>query len=361
MAESTNRSILNSRSSILPTHRPPRILIVKLTAIGDVIHALPVATALRAEFPEAFIGWLAEGRAGDLLDGNRAIDQRFTLPRKWLKSPAAVWKLARELRATRFDVAIDLQGLTKSAIAAHLSGAPTRIGFAGAMAREASPLFINRRVPIHAAHVVDRYLETLAPLGIRSPRVEFNVPRFPKAVASVEKYLSQSGHRGPFAILNPGAGWPSKRWHAERFAEVSRHLGRKRMPTIAVWAGDEERGWAETIVRESDGHARLAPPTSLQELAELARRASLFVGADTGPLHLAAAVGTPCVGLFGPMPVARNGPYGRGHIAIQKATLSGTSRQRRMANNATMLAITVDDVCQACDHILLRNEMKRTA
>ncbi|MEX2188854.1 MAG: glycosyltransferase family 9 protein [Pirellulales bacterium] len=337
----------------------PRILIVKLTAIGDVVHAMPVACALRERFPQAYIAWLAEGRAGDLLAGHRAIDRRIVAPRRWLKSPSAVWNLRRQLRGLQFDVSIDLQGLTKSAVAAWLSGARRRIGFGGEMGREISRLFNRDRVVPTSPHVVDRYLELLAPLGIEKPTVRFDVPHFAAAATSVERFLAQRRLVGSLAVINPGAGWPSKRWPADRLGLVARHLGaRHGLPSVVVWAGDDERRWAEEIVSLSSGHAHLAPATSLAELAELTRRACLFVGADTGPLHLAAAVATPCVGLFGPMPADRNGPYGPQHIAIQKAVLNGTSRQRRTADNATMLAISVEDVVAACDTILARRERK---
>jgi ADP-heptose:LPS heptosyltransferase len=121
---------------------------------------------------------------------------------------------------------------------------------------------------------------------------------------------------------------------------------------LIVWAGDEERGWAEQIVAGSAGHATMAPATSLGELGAIVRRATIFISSDTGPLHLAAAVGTPCVGLFGPMPAERNGPYGAQHICVQKIVLTGTSRQRRTAGPESMEAISVEDVTDACDRIL---------
>jgi heptosyltransferase I len=335
----------------------PRILIVKLTAIGDVIHAMPVASALRARFPKAYIAWLAEGRAGDLLAGHRAIDRRIVVPRRWLKSPAAVWRLRRQLRGQQFDITLDLQGLTKSAIAAWLSGAKRRIGFGGEMGREASRLLNRERVTPKSAHVVDRYLELLGPLGIEKPAVHFDVPRFSEAATNVERFLARERLVGSLSVINPGAGWPSKRWPADRLGQIARHLSaRHSVPSVVVWAGAEEKLWAEEIVAISAGHAKLAPPTTLAELAELSRRACLFVGADTGPMHLAAAVGTPCVGLFGPMPAERNGPYGVGHVAIQKMRMEGSSRERRGATNETMLAISVEDVAAACDTILARRE-----
>jgi ADP-heptose:LPS heptosyltransferase len=136
---------------------------------------------------------------------------------------------------------------------------------------------------------------------------------------------------------------------------VAAYLGdTHRLPSMVLWAGDEERAMAEQLVADSHGHARLAPATTLTELAALSRRARLFVGSDTGPLHLAAAVGTPCVGLYGPWPAKRHGPYGPQHIALQKMVFEGPTRQRRHASPKYMEAIGVDDVCTACDTILAR-------
>ena len=149
------------------------------------------------------------------------------------------------------------------------------------------------------------------------------------------------GGDGAIALINPGAGWPSKLWPAERFAAVAEYLGRVHgLLSIVVWAGDQEQAWARQIVTGSAGWARSRRPPLLSNWRRW-RCAELFVSSDTGPLHLAAAVGTPCVGLFGPMPGERNGPYGPRHITIQAARLAGSSRQRRSADNATMLAIDV--------------------
>ena len=134
-----------------------------------------------------------------------------------------------------------------------------------------------------------------------------------------------------------------------------RRLGRaRRLKSLVVWAGPQERGWADEIASASDGWAIAAPPTSLGELAAITRLACLFVASDTGPLHLAVAVGTPSVGLFGPMPAERNGPYGPRHVAIQRACVSGTSRQRRTAGPESMEAISVEDVYVACEQVLDR-------
>lgn len=340
-------------SLLFEDRSPRRILIVRLSAIGDVIHGLPVACALRDRFPRAHIGWIVEGRAGDLLAGHDAIDELFRVPRGWLRSPSEVARVRYELKRRRFEVAIDLQGLTKSALAARLSGAPHRIGYDGSDGRELSRWLNNCLVLPESEHVIDRALELLEPLGIEQPSVGFRIPNHAAANSRASEIQRSLIDAGRFAVLNVGAGWPSKRWSAERLAAVAVELRRLYdMPSMVTWAGDEELLAAESVVARSRCAAQAAPATSLTELAALCRRAAVFISADTGPLHLAAAVGTPCVGLFGPVSALRNGPYGAQHVALQKACLLGGSRQRRNADNTTMLLIEPRDVIDACQQIL---------
>lgn len=333
----------------------PRILIVRLSAIGDCIHGLPVLCALRDALPKAHLSWVVEGRTADLLRRHPALDNVLQIPRRWLKSPRTVWRIRRQLRALRPDVAIDLQGLTKSAIAAWLSGAPTRIGLDGIDGRELSRWLNNVLVEPQSTHVIDRNLELLRPLDGHPHEVRFGLPHFEAEDATMGRFLLERGLSGGFALLNVGAGWASKRWPLDRFAEVARYLGEAhQLPSVVAWAGDEERRGATQVMVAVGGFAHVAPPTTLTELAALARRAKFFVGSDTGPLHLAAAAGTPCIGLYGPVSARRNGPYGANHIALQNVCLSGTSRQRRSADNASMQAISVAEVCAACDEMLKR-------
>jgi heptosyltransferase I len=339
----------------MPSPPSPRILIVRLSAIGDVIQTMPVACALRERFPEAFIAWAVQERAGTLLRGHEALDELVLLPQGWLKSPRGVWQLRRRLRDLKFDTAIDVQGLTKSAVLAWLSGAERRIGFGNPGGRELSKWFNNVRVDPKTTHVVDRYLELLGPLGIESPAVRFQVPEHPEDRQAAAEIIRQMGLEGRFAIANPGAGWPSKLWPADRYGAVAHYLGSTHgLPTLVVWAGQAEQALAEQIARAAPGMARVAPPTTLAQLASLVRRARLFVGSDTGPLHLAAAVGTPCVGLYGPWPAARHGPYGPQNIALQKMFFEGPTRARRTAPAEYMESISVDMVCAACGRLVLQ-------
>ena len=230
----------------------PRILIVRLSAIGDAIQTMPVACALRERFPQAFLAWAVESRAAALLHGHEAIDELILLPRGWLKSPGGVWRLRRKLHALRFDVAIDVQSLTKSAVLAWLSGARRRIGFGNPGGRELSKWFNNERVDPKSTHVVDRYLELLRPLGIESPTVRFQVPEREDDAKTADEIIRQRKLEDGFAIINPGAGWPSKLWPTERYAAVARHLAERwQLPTLVVWAGAAERAMAEQIAGAS--------------------------------------------------------------------------------------------------------------
>lgn len=331
----------------------PRILIVRLTAMGDLIHGIPVACALRRALPEAQIGWVVEGRNADLLEGHPAVDHLVRVPRRWLKSPTAVWQLRRELRALRFEVSIDLQCLTKSAIAARLSGAPRRIGYAGRLGRELSKLFHNERVAVDDVHVIDRYLALLRPLGVERPAVEFRLPEAADDARFAQQSLQRLGLAvGGFAIVNPGAGWASKRWPTERYGELARRLAAEHsLPTLAVWGGANELPMAEAIVAASGGTAQVAPATTMTQLAAIARRSALFVGSDTGPLHLAVAVGTRCVSLHGTSLAAQTGAYGPRNRSVQ-AYYDDSHGKRRHGDDSAMRAIDVETVLAACAEVL---------
>ena len=339
----------------------PRILIVRLSAIGDVVQGMPIACALRDHFPNSWIAWALHPHTEPLVKGHPAIDETIPVAKGWMKSPWGCMKVRRMLRSRRFDIAIDAQGLTKSALLAWFSGAPCRIGYGQCWGRELSRWFNNKTVDTSdCVHVVDRNLCLLKPLGIQNPVARFNMPIAADVQATSRRMLARLGLTvGGFAVVNVGAGWPSKLWPAERYAALAQRVQRAYgLPFLVIWAGDEEHRMAQKVVERSAGSARLAPPTNLVELAALSSDARLFVGSDTGPLHIAAAVGTPCVGLYGPWPAKRHGPYGRQHISIQKMFFEGTVRQRRHASPAYMEAIDVDSVFRGCGTILSRAGMK---
>jgi lipopolysaccharide heptosyltransferase I len=297
------------------------IALVKLSSLGDVVHALPAAGALRRSFPRARLTWIVERREAALLRGNPALDEvvpvdtrgwrRVRTPVGALAAAGALAELRRHLAGARFDVAVDLQGLLKSGILTMATRAPLRIGFAAGRCREPlAALFTNRHVSpaADARHVVEQNLALLEPLGVSGARIEFPLPTHAAAETRAEDFLAAAGlkPRDRLVVVNPGAGRPDKRWPADRFRDLARRLaGDAGAAPLVVW-GPEERELAEAI---AGGPVALAPPTDLDTLLSVLRRASVVVAGDTGPLHLAAALGVPCVGLYGPTSAERNGPW----------------------------------------------------
>jgi lipopolysaccharide heptosyltransferase I len=311
------------------TAEASRIALLKLSSLGDVIHALPVAATLRAARPRARLAWIVERREAAVLQGHPGLDEVIVADtRGWRRArgPAAAraalaeaLALRRRLARGRFDVAIDLQGLLKSGILAAATRAPLRIGFAARWGREPlSALFTNRRVtpPPSARHVIEQYLALLAPLGITERRMEFTLPVTPAAETIIDEWLAGAGlkPRRRLVVLNPGAGRPDKRWPLTHYTELARRLVQDAGAHVVVTWGPGEEAAARAIA--GGAPATAAPPTDLTTLPALLRRASVMVAADTGPLHMAAALGTPCVGLYGPTSAERNGPYGPGHRAL---------------------------------------------
>jgi lipopolysaccharide heptosyltransferase I len=332
-----------------------KIALVKLSSIGDVVHALPVAAALHDALPQARLVWIAERREAVVLQGNPALSEivpvdtrawrRARAPRAVAEAGGALITLNRHLRESRFDVAIDLQGLVKSGVITAATRAPLRIGFAAGHCRERlNTRFTNQRVtpPPAARHIVERYLALVEPLGARPRAVEFALPTDGTSEARIAEFLMGAGlkPRDRLVVLNPGAGRPDKRWPTESFRALARRLVDEAGASVLVIWGPNELGEAHEIVGpDAPARAILAPATNLDELLAVLRRASVVVAADTGPLHLAAAVGTRCVGLYGPTTVERNGPYGRGHQSLE-------------SSDRTMASLAVDPVFRAVMAIL---------
>jgi len=334
---------------------PLRVLLVRLSAVGDCVHAMPVACALREAFGDARIGWVVDDRAAAVVRGHPALSRLHVLPRQG--GLGGLRRTVAELRAERYDVAIDLQGLMKSALLARLSGAKRRIGFADD-ARELSWLLTNERVrpPGSARHVVERNLALLAPLGVEAAAVRFGLAVDAGARGRMDAALDEMDlAAGRFALFNPGAGWPTKRWPVTRFAELGARLAREQgLGVLVVWAGAPERAMAERLAAEAGESARVAPETDLAELAALAARAGLFVGADTGPTHMAAALGVPTVALFGASDPVRNRPLGeRVRVVTAGVDCAPCWRSRACPHEAAcMSGITAGRVAAAAAELL---------
>jgi heptosyltransferase-1 len=328
-----------------------RVAIVKLSALGDVVHALPLAAAIRAQHARVRLTWIVERRHAAVLRGHPALDDVVTIDtRRWRRARsvagvraalADVVVLRRLLREARFDVAIDAQGLLKSGIVTRLTGAPVRIGFAAAWCRERlSASFTTRHVtpPDSARHVVEQCLSLLHPLGLEPPaKAAFDLPSDEAAEHAIDDFLAAAavGRRDRLVVVNPGAGRPEKRWAPSRFAALARVLMHDRAAHVVVLWGPGEEDLVGSIVRDAPGVVA-APPTDLDGLLAVLRRADLLVAGDTGPLHLAAGLGVPCVGLFGPTTVRRNGPWGDVHRCVESA-------------DRTMAGIDVHRVVEAVD------------
>lgn len=303
-----------------------RVAIVKLSSLGDVIHALPVAHALRRHFPEANLTWVAEAREATILAGHPDLNAVVSVDtRRWrrhLWTPAGarevreeLLQVFRRLSADRFDIALDLQGLIKSGLLVACTGAPRRIGFALSHLREPlNALFTNCRVtpPPEATHVVEQYLAILAPLGIADRRPVFTIPVDRDAEQRMDSFLAEQGvkPRDRLVALNPGARRLEKRWPLTHWRRLADRLALEDGVRPLVLWGPGEEPLAEAVSRGLSARPLHAPPTMLHDLAALLRRVALVVAGDTGPLHLAAALGTPCLGLYGPTSAERNGPYG---------------------------------------------------
>jgi heptosyltransferase-1 len=359
-----------ARLDISPERKIERLLIVRLSAMGDVIHALPAVHALREAFPQAHIGWLIEERWAELLcapgasrRGARSsirplVDEVHTVNlRAWGKSPFSISTLQRtatvwnDVRDARYDVAIDLQGAMRSAVLARLSGA--RVVYGAAEPREApASLWYSRRVVARGRHVIEQNLSVVEALYERpkasSPDVSHDVPCDPQAEARIKQRLAEYGI-GEFAILNPGAGWGAKRWPPDRYGEVARALAEKGVRSILNYGPGEEE--LVRSARGASGGAARAMRCTITELIALTRRARLVVGGDTGPLHLAAALRVPVVAIYGPTDPARNGPYGTRSIVLRSVE-SVTSHARRAEADEGMVAIGSEAVVAAANKLL---------
>ena len=321
------------------------VLIVRLGALGDLVHTIPAAAALRAAMPDARIDWVVEAKHRELVDLVTVVDRVVPLEGRTL----AAWTAAvRTLRAGAYDAALDFQGLMKSAVLARASGARRVAGFSIWHLREKSarPFYSetgNAQEP--ETHIIRRNLSLLRVLGVDTGRVDF--PIAPTTSAALQQVRRAAGSGG-FALINPGAAWPNKRWPPDRFAELAAFLGEVRgVPSVVLW-GPGEQELAREIVSRASGAAIEAPPTGVADILALAREASLMVGGDTGPLHLAAAVGTPIVSIMGPTNPARNGPWGTDDVVISRFESCGCHYDRRChAKRWCLDSISVSEVAAA--------------
>jgi len=346
-----------------------RILIVKLGSIGDIVHTLPALAALRAAMPQAEISWVVERRSSEILKDNPLLDRLIEVDTKALRrglmsgeTLRAPRQQLRRLRASAFDLALDFQGLLKSASIARLSGARRVFGYSRAGLREpASAVLLSKRIAVpRNVHVIRKSLLLLeGALGIPVPD-EFSFPINTTAEHEGEARGAAAGE--PYAIINPGGGWPTKLWSAERFGQLADRLWSSfGIPSLVTY-GPGELELAEAV-RHSSVSGKARPVSlSLKGFYSLARGASVYVGGDTGPTHLAVAAGTPIVGLFGPTEWWRNGSPRAEDICVERNDIDcRVDCHRRSCSKWICMDIEVERVMEAVHKRLVSHKEAQKA
>lgn len=293
-----------------------RILLIKPSSLGDIVHAFPVVSAIKTQWPGSHITWLVKRQWADLVERAEGVDRVWPVEmtvRSWIRE-------GRALRAQRFDIAIDLQGLFRSAIVARFSGAPTRIGFANG--REGSPWFYTQRIPVLSPdiHAVDRYLSVAAALGSSLPgKPRFGLRLLEKDMATVRELCRRKGFSmdKPWVAMNIGARWSTKRWPLASFAAVVDQLHETHRDPVVMIGSADERAYTNRLRALTDRpFVDLSGEIPLGCLPALLSTATAMITNDSGPMHIAAALGVPVIAMFGPTSAIRTGPYGAGHHVL---------------------------------------------
>ena len=349
-------------------NKTPRILIVKLSAIGDVVHTLPALNTLRRHFPHAHITWLVEEAASGLVIGHKALDKVLISRRKtWLKGLRGPGRhrylreltaFIKQLRSRNYDMVFDFQASLKGAVLIALARGRRKIGYGKGLAhQEGSYLVLNESIPAVSMeiHALTRSLKLLESVGIPTDNIEYHLPIKKDDVRWVDDTLSRHGVEAtdPFIVINPMAKWQTKLWHMDGFVELAdRIIARFGMPIVFTGSG-EDRSYVETICRRMKQTAlNLAGETDLMTLSALLQRARLMVTTDTGPMYMAAAVHTPVVALFGPTAPWRTGPFGEQHQVVRSNLACMPCFKRQCPTIECMLNIQTSDIMQRIESIM---------
>jgi 3-deoxy-D-manno-octulosonic-acid transferase/heptosyltransferase-1 len=341
----------------LEMNKPDSILIVKLSAIGDVVHTLPLLEVLRKNFPQARIDWVVEEEAGQIIMGHSMIDHVLVSHRKtWQKSLTKrrhrtatlreMFRFIRELRSHKYDLVIDLHGLFKSGVLTGLSRAKRKIGFTGG--REGSSLFLTER-PYYVnydQHALDRYLKTIDYMGCTMYSWKGDIPVDGSDRDAIESFiLNNDLQNKKIVAINPIARWKTKLWEPERFSLLADRVQKELNVKVVFTGSEQDRGVIDEIVREMETiPLDLAGRTSLKALAYLYSKCDLLITTDTGPMHMAAAMGCPVIALFGPTAPWRTGPYGKEHRVIREEMECSPCFKKKCDHLSCMKDITVDGV-----------------
>ncbi len=317
-----------------------RILLIKPSSLGDIVHAMPTLAALRERFPQAEVTWLVKRQWASLVQVIRGVDHVCAVEpglRGWLER-------VPDLRAARFDLVVDLQGLFRSGAMAWLTGCGRRLGFANA--REGSPFFYTQQVAVPAVpiHAVDRYLLIAKALGAAPPaEPQFDFIDRPEDRQAAEVLLTEAGlaASSPWIAMNVSARWETKRWPPQHFAEAADRLSEVQALPIVFLGGPAERPETRAVMARMRTKAvDLTGRTPVGLLPGLLRRAAVLVTNDSGPMHIAAAQGTPVVALFGPTDPVKTGPYGGGHVVLSNAVECRPCFRRECSHAVTLECLT---------------------
>lgn len=322
------------------------ILIIKMSSLGDIIHALPSLYVLRKAYPEAKITWAVHPAFAGILPGKPWLDDIYLVDRKRIKKPSYWKQVWHDLHEKHFDLVIDLQMIAKSGLISFLSGGKTRIGYNDA--REGSFLF-SKPVPEihkHSDHIIEQLLDVMCYLGCPVDKIEFPLRNFDHEMETVSSLLHSHGVHGSYVVLIPGTRGDYKKWPIEYWGELAKKLADDQITTvIAGTKGEMDMGKAIKKISPSPYTVNLMGETNLLELAALEKMAALHISCDTGPLHIANAVHTPIIALFGPTLPDRSGPYGNDNSHVILAENPGTEKCR-------MSTISVSQVYQMVKTVL---------
>ncbi len=336
-----------------------KVLIIKLSSLGDVVHTLPAVAALRRGLLKKHgtvrVDWLVEEAASGILKGNPLIDNVITAQRGWLKNLKSNLDVSRRLKAERYDMVMDFQGLLKSAAWVFMSGAKRKVGFSNA--RELSGLFLNDKAPAFDPdkHAVERYLDLAAFAGGEAGALGFTLAEDAAAKRRVLEKLSKAGLKpgAGFFVMVPSARWATKLWRVERFAELGRRAAEFSGLYVVMAGSASDRKICDQITARIGKMAvNMAGETDLKELAEVMRASRFVVTVDSGPMHVAAAVGADVVALFGPTAPWRTGPWGKGAVVVRKGSDCSPCFKKSCADLKCMDGITVEDAFEAVKTVL---------
>ncbi len=346
-------------------NKKPNILIIKLSAVGDVVHSLPFLEVLRDRFPSAMIDWVVEEDASGIVESHPEIDRLIIFPRKsWLKRfikkseyigvGKEVTKFLKELKSRRYDIVVDLQGLLKSGILTFLANGKRKIALNGG--REGSLIFTNEKVaiPDPDLHALDKYLCIARYLGATKPVWNGQIPIYDTDEEHVDYLLGEIGNNSTLVAVNPMAKWESKLWELHRFASLADTI-KEELEAGVVFTGSEgDKAAIEDIRSGMKTRAlNLAGKTTLKELAYLYQKCAAVICTDTGPMHVAAAMGSPVVvALFGPTSPLRTGPYGAKHRVVRAGLECSPCFKKRCDDMSCMKKITVEMVFEAVREVL---------